>query len=162
MTPLCRGGAWQWDNLVTCCASCNQRKGSKTIAELGWKLRKAPVEPRPDFIFWASNIPVSVLENPPAEWLDFLPDHLLAQLARIEAGVRQVRQDARGDTRRGPPREKASKQARKQEKARRRRNRRETLAKSAAKNRGETGAPDQVIWAVEGPVDHTTVSNVLN
>lgn len=33
MTPRSRGGSDDLDNLVTCCKSCNSRKGTKTYAE---------------------------------------------------------------------------------------------------------------------------------
>lgn len=44
---LCRGGINSWQNLVTACMSCNQRKGDKSLAQLGWKLPQAPREPTP-------------------------------------------------------------------------------------------------------------------
>lgn len=42
VVPSCLGGGNSWENLVTCCARCNSRKGSKTLAELKWKLRSKP------------------------------------------------------------------------------------------------------------------------
>lgn len=44
---LCRGGINSWQNLVTACMSCNQRKGDKSLQHLGWKLPQSPREPTP-------------------------------------------------------------------------------------------------------------------
>ncbi|MHB1234758.1 MAG: HNH endonuclease [Microbacteriaceae bacterium] len=42
--PRSRGGGDSWENLVACCLRCNNLKGDRTPAELGWSLR---VKPRP-------------------------------------------------------------------------------------------------------------------
>ena len=42
ITPVSKGGLWEWSNLVTACNTCNGRKGSKTLKQLGWKLKKMP------------------------------------------------------------------------------------------------------------------------
>lgn len=44
--PESRGGRNTWDNLVAACARCNGRKGSRTPAEAGMRLRWEPYEPR--------------------------------------------------------------------------------------------------------------------
>jgi 5-methylcytosine-specific restriction endonuclease McrA len=44
--PESRGGRKTWDNLVTACGSCNGRKGNRTPAEAGMRLRWEPYEPR--------------------------------------------------------------------------------------------------------------------
>ncbi|MEY8018880.1 HNH endonuclease [Mycobacterium servetii] len=46
VTPESRGGQNTWDNLVTACAQCNGRKGNRTPAEAGMRLRWEPYEPR--------------------------------------------------------------------------------------------------------------------
>lgn len=46
VTPESRGGQNTWDNLVTACAPCNGRKGNRTPAEAGMRLRWEPYEPR--------------------------------------------------------------------------------------------------------------------
>jgi 5-methylcytosine-specific restriction endonuclease McrA len=43
--PRSRGGKATWDNIVTCCVACNRRKGGRTPAEAGMKLRKPPTRP---------------------------------------------------------------------------------------------------------------------
>lgn len=43
--PRSRGGAHYWDNVVTACSFCNNKKGSKTPSEARMKLIKHPVVP---------------------------------------------------------------------------------------------------------------------
>jgi 5-methylcytosine-specific restriction endonuclease McrA len=43
--PKSRGGKCTWNNTVTACRSCNQKKGSKTPREAGLSLLKKPVQP---------------------------------------------------------------------------------------------------------------------
>lgn len=45
IVPVSRGGANTWLNTVACCTKCNNKKDSKTLAELGWKLRITPWQP---------------------------------------------------------------------------------------------------------------------
>ncbi len=47
--PRSRGGKHVWTNLVSACASCNRRKGGKTLEEARMKLLSKPVEPRATF-----------------------------------------------------------------------------------------------------------------
>lgn len=44
--PKSRGGEKTWENIVTCCEKCNQKKGSKTPDEASMKLFKTPTVPR--------------------------------------------------------------------------------------------------------------------
>lgn len=43
--PKSRGGGNSWHNLVTCCNTCNVRKGDKTPEEANMTLRVKPIEP---------------------------------------------------------------------------------------------------------------------
>lgn len=43
--PKSRGGDNTWKNLVTCCLSCNLKKGNKTPEEAGMKMKVKPYEP---------------------------------------------------------------------------------------------------------------------
>jgi len=43
--PRSRGGKTTWDNIVTCCYSCNAKKGNRTPEQAGMILRKRPVRP---------------------------------------------------------------------------------------------------------------------
>jgi len=45
VVPKSRGGADSWENMVVCCARCNNRKGSKTPEEAGLKLITLPYRP---------------------------------------------------------------------------------------------------------------------
>lgn len=46
VVPLCQGGGSTWDNLVCCCTSCNQRKGSRTPEQAHMKLLRRPFQPK--------------------------------------------------------------------------------------------------------------------
>ena len=43
--PRVRGGQTVWENIVTSCYACNDRKGSRTPEEAGMTLRKKPFKP---------------------------------------------------------------------------------------------------------------------
>ncbi|MFB2554823.1 HNH endonuclease [Herbiconiux liangxiaofengii] len=43
--PRSRGGKDTWENLVACCLRCNNIKGDRTPAEMGWSLRVSPRMP---------------------------------------------------------------------------------------------------------------------
>lgn len=45
VVPRCRGGKTIFDNMVTCCHSCNQKKADRTPEECGMKLSRKPVKP---------------------------------------------------------------------------------------------------------------------
>ena len=45
--PRARGGQDTWENLVTACVTCNNRKGDRRPEELGLTLAKVPKAPRP-------------------------------------------------------------------------------------------------------------------
>ncbi len=45
IVPKGRGGMDLWENLVTACKSCNQKKGNKTPDEAGMPLMKKPKRP---------------------------------------------------------------------------------------------------------------------
>jgi 5-methylcytosine-specific restriction endonuclease McrA len=44
--PRSRGGRSTWENMVTCCVRCNNRKGGRTPEEAGMKLIRKPFRPR--------------------------------------------------------------------------------------------------------------------
>jgi 5-methylcytosine-specific restriction endonuclease McrA len=46
VTPKSRGGDHSWENVVACCRPCNVRKGDKTPAESGFRLKAQPGPPR--------------------------------------------------------------------------------------------------------------------
>lgn len=62
-----------WENIVSCCYSCNSRKADKTLKESGMVLAKVPRKPDPNgfiigFAPWTKIQP---------EWIPYLPKHFL-------------------------------------------------------------------------------------
>jgi 5-methylcytosine-specific restriction endonuclease McrA len=43
--PRSRGGAHNWENVVSACHRCNHTKADKPLKDLGWRLRTLPREP---------------------------------------------------------------------------------------------------------------------
>ena len=50
--PLSRGGTNDWENVVTSCSSCNNRKGGRLPREAGLRLRGEPSEPNYVHLVW--------------------------------------------------------------------------------------------------------------
>ena len=50
--PLSRGGLNTWDNVVTSCSPCNNRKGGRLPGEAGLTLRHVPGEPDYVHLVW--------------------------------------------------------------------------------------------------------------
>jgi len=51
--PLSRGGRNRWENVVTACSACNNRKGDRLPSEAGMSLRTRPAEPNQVHLVWA-------------------------------------------------------------------------------------------------------------
>lgn len=64
--PRSRGGEDSWENLVACCQRCNNTKGDRTLAQLGWVLRVTPRRP------WGVAWRIRELDRPAEQWTDFL------------------------------------------------------------------------------------------
>lgn len=62
--PKDRGGRDTWDNLVTACVKCNNRKGNRTPEEAGMKLRRKPFKP----YYFMLNLP----DIPDPKWEKYL------------------------------------------------------------------------------------------
>ena len=45
VVPRAKGGVTSWENVVAACARCNLRKGSRSVKEVGFALRKPPRQP---------------------------------------------------------------------------------------------------------------------
>ena len=45
VVPRSAGGRTSWENVVAACAPCNLRKGSRTLRQVGFHLRKPPRQP---------------------------------------------------------------------------------------------------------------------
>jgi 5-methylcytosine-specific restriction endonuclease McrA len=46
VVPRIQGGKTVWENIVTCCYPCNDRKAGRTPKQAGMKLRKDPIVPK--------------------------------------------------------------------------------------------------------------------
>jgi 5-methylcytosine-specific restriction endonuclease McrA len=64
--PRSRGGTDSWENLVTACIPCNNRKGNRTPEEAGMRLRTQPR--KPNHIVFLRNFMGTV----EAEWRPYL------------------------------------------------------------------------------------------
>lgn len=53
VVPQSRGGDNSWENVVTACSPCNNRKGNRLPREVGMKLRADPTEPNQVHLVWA-------------------------------------------------------------------------------------------------------------
>ena len=68
VVPVSQGGRKDWENIVTCCVSCNRRKGGRTPEEARMRLIKPPR--RPDS---APAIRITIgLRHAPDSWRDYL------------------------------------------------------------------------------------------
>ena len=45
VVPRSRGGSHAWENVVAACGRCNHAKADRAVAEMGWRLRRAPAAP---------------------------------------------------------------------------------------------------------------------
>lgn len=43
--PRSRGGQHAWDNVVSACRRCNHVKADRPFSDLGWRMRRTPVQP---------------------------------------------------------------------------------------------------------------------
>lgn len=66
VVPRSRGGENSWQNLVASCRTCNNRKGDRTLDEIGWTLPFTPAEPRTGG-WWLRDV-----ESPVEQWRPFL------------------------------------------------------------------------------------------
>jgi 5-methylcytosine-specific restriction endonuclease McrA len=54
VVPRSKGGASSWDNIVTCCAPCNRRKGNRLPAQARMHPRRRPGAPSPTVFVYVS------------------------------------------------------------------------------------------------------------
>jgi len=64
--PKSRGGPKTWDNIVSSCHKCNEKKGARTPEEAGMKLLKEPRRPKATFIDF---YPIKYV---PKEWSPYI------------------------------------------------------------------------------------------
>jgi 5-methylcytosine-specific restriction endonuclease McrA len=68
VVPRSKGGLTDWTNIVTCCRTCNRRKGGKRPKEAGMRLIRIPREPR-----WPSILTITIgIQETPVSWHPYL------------------------------------------------------------------------------------------
>ena len=66
--PIARGGKKTWENIVTACWRCNNRKSGRFPEEAGMRLVRKPMKPR-----WNPVITITIgIRNAPQSWRDYL------------------------------------------------------------------------------------------
>ena len=65
VVPRSQGGRTTWENVVCCCYECNLRKGGRTPAQAGMRLRRTPTRP-----IWSFRAPGGNIRY--REWLPYL------------------------------------------------------------------------------------------
>jgi 5-methylcytosine-specific restriction endonuclease McrA len=68
VVPRARGGKTDWDNIVTSCYACNDKKGGRSPEEAGMRLRKEPR--KPSGLSVAPSLPVTHSDMRPT-WLPY-------------------------------------------------------------------------------------------
>ena len=77
VVPASKGGPWSWENLTTACARCNNKKGDKSLAQSGMRLRSEPKAPTvANMCLFSRN---GRFVNPPEEWVPFIPVHQIVR-----------------------------------------------------------------------------------
>ena len=66
--PVAQGGRKDWENIVTCCVTCNRKKGGRTPAEADMHLQRMPRRPAS---VPAIRITVGI-RHAPESWRDYL------------------------------------------------------------------------------------------
>jgi 5-methylcytosine-specific restriction endonuclease McrA len=70
VVPRASGGVTSWQNVVAACSPCNLRKGSKSLHQTGYKLRKTPRQPEAEALRnLGRKFPPGHLHD---SWMDFL------------------------------------------------------------------------------------------
>ena len=73
VVPRALGGKTTWENIVTACVACNQKKGGKTPEQAGMTLRCPPVKPKklPEVF----RITLTFTQGMPEGWRAFLTSY---------------------------------------------------------------------------------------
>jgi 5-methylcytosine-specific restriction endonuclease McrA len=68
VVPAAQGGRKDWENIVSCCITCNRRKGGRTPQQAGMHLVRAPRRPEK-----APALRITIgLRQAPESWRDYL------------------------------------------------------------------------------------------
>jgi 5-methylcytosine-specific restriction endonuclease McrA len=65
--PRSKGGTSGWDNIVTCCAPCNRRKGDHLPKSVGMHPKRKPAAPSPTIFVHVA------VSRVPDTWQQYLP-----------------------------------------------------------------------------------------
>jgi len=65
--PRSKGGDTSWENVVACCATCNRRKGDRSVAQSGMKLSTRPMAPHATIFIHVASPTI------PTQWLPYVP-----------------------------------------------------------------------------------------
>ncbi|UWQ16578.1 HNH endonuclease [Jannaschia sp. M317] len=70
VVPRARGGITSWENVVAACGRCNLRKGSRSLRQVGFHLRRAPRPPSAsELMNVGRKFPPNHLHD---SWMDYL------------------------------------------------------------------------------------------
>ncbi|MEO0487675.1 MAG: HNH endonuclease [Pseudomonadota bacterium] len=70
VVPRARGGVTSWENVVAACGTCNLKKGSRSLRQVGMSLRKPPRQPGAEELRnLGRKFPPGYLHE---SWMDFL------------------------------------------------------------------------------------------
>lgn len=67
IVPRSKGGKTSWDNVITACMKCNQKKGSKLLHECSMSLLYQPTKPG-----WVSPLANVTKDHPCKSWKHFM------------------------------------------------------------------------------------------
>ena len=68
VVPVAHGGRKDWENIVTCCITCNRRKGGRTPEQAGMRLVRHPRRPEK-----APALRITIgLRQAPESWRDYI------------------------------------------------------------------------------------------
>ncbi len=71
VTPIVQGGQKSWNNIVTACKSCNQKKGGRTPVQASMRLIKKPKQP-----YWLPSSSFTFgIGTAPERWKIYLKTH---------------------------------------------------------------------------------------
>jgi 5-methylcytosine-specific restriction endonuclease McrA len=71
VVPVAHGGRKDWENIVTCCITCNRRKGGRTPEQAGMRLVRHPRRPEKAPALERLRITIG-LRNAPESWRDYI------------------------------------------------------------------------------------------
>ncbi len=81
VVPRAKGGKTTWENIVSACYPCNGKKGNRTPAEAGMKLKSVPARPA-----WIPAVTIRVsTRSMPDAWRDYL--YWTGEIESDEAGA---------------------------------------------------------------------------